>query len=137
MRLFVQDRTAVSERPAGVNRVAHRRTAIALLAVATPAWAIAGVSADAGADLFIGTLERKRSSIVLRRCDLVENRYTLIEAPGSHAMNKIRKAKLPAYGEVIAHYAEADGQPVLQVESVENLKQGKNCHLLDALDKRA
>ncbi|WP_066723162.1 hypothetical protein [Sphingomonas pituitosa] len=96
------------------------------LAVATPL--------QEGADVFIGTLERSGNAIVLRRCDLVENRYALVDAPGGHAMDTLRKARLPAYGEVIGRYVEGpDGGSILQVESVENLKPGKNCHLADAL----
>lgn len=87
-------------------------------------------------DLFIGTLERSGDAIVLRRCDLAENRYTLVDAAGAHAMDRIRKARLPAYGEVIAHVVARDDDLLLQVKSVENLTPGKSCHLADALGKR-
>ncbi len=56
----------------------------------------------AGADIYIGTLERDGHAIVLRRCDLVENRYLLEDAPGGKALASVRKATLPAYGEVLA-----------------------------------
>jgi hypothetical protein len=87
-----------------------------------------------GADVFIGTLERDGNALILRRCDLVENRYALVDAPGGHAMDTLRKARLPAYGEVIGRYVEGkDGGSILQVQSIENLTPGKNCHLADAL----
>ena len=99
---------------------------IALAAHAMPAQALA--------DVFIGTLERDGDAIILRRCDLVENRYALVDAPGAHALDKLRKAKLPAYGEVIAHYAEdAAGHSLLQVERIEKFTPGKNCHLAEML----
>ncbi|OAN57653.1 hypothetical protein A7X12_07080 [Sphingomonas sp. TDK1] len=86
------------------------------------------------ADVFIGTLERDGNALILRRCDLVENRYTLVDAPGAHVVDKLRKAKLPAYGEVIARYVEGeDGGSILRVERVETLTPGKSCHLADAL----
>lgn len=86
-------------------------------------------------DIYIGTLEREDGIIVLHRCDLVENRYLLADAPGSHALAAVRSATLPAYGEVVARYAERDGRSVLLVESVERLTPGKDCHLGRALDE--
>lgn len=47
-------------------------------------------------DLFIGTLERDGGALVLRGCDLAENRYTLVDASSAHALDAIRNAKLPA-----------------------------------------
>lgn len=99
---------------------------LALAAAATPV--------QEGADVFIGTLELDGAALILRRCDLAENRYALVEAPGGHVLDALRKAKLPAYGEVIGRYAEGkDGGSILQVERVEGLTPGKNCHLSDAL----
>ncbi len=114
-----------------------RSTAVgaALLALAAPAPAVLPQDAEDIADVFIGTLERDGNDVILRRCDLVENRYVLVDAAGRHAVGAVRKAKLPAYGEVIAHYAEGEGSSILRVERVEKLTPGKNCHLLDALDK--
>ena len=83
--------------------------------------------------LFIGTLEREGDGIVLRRCDLAENRYMLVDAAGAHVMARLRKAKLPAYGEVIAHVVEQGDRVILQVERVEKLTPGKSCHLTDLL----
>lgn len=88
---------------------------------------------QAGADVFIGTLERDGKAILLRRCDLAENRYALVDAPGAHALDKLRKARLPAYGEVIARYVEREGRSILQVERIEALTPGKSCHLADML----
>lgn len=98
------------------------------------ALAAAALPVQEGADVFIGTVELDGNALILRRCDLVENRYALVDAPGGHTMDKLRKTRLPAYGEVIARYVEgADGGSILQVHSIENLTPGKNCHLSDAL----
>lgn len=104
---------------------------LALIALAMPASAQTEL---ASADIYIGTLERDGHAIVLRRCDLVENGYLLEDAPGGKALASVRKATLPAYGEVLAHYAERDGQSILLVESVERLTPGKDCHLGRALE---
>lgn len=111
--------------------IALRRyqAALALFALAAPAFASPEQSEASRADVFIGTLEREGDAIILRRCDLVENRYALVDAPGVNALAAIRKATLPAYGEVIARYDERDGRSILLVETVENLTPGKNCHL--------
>jgi len=51
-----------------------------------------------------------------------------------HTLDTLRKARLPAYGEVIGRYVEGkDGGSILQVDRVEGLTPGKNCHLSDAL----
>lgn len=98
------------------------------------ALAAAAMPVQEGADVFIGTLELDGTALILRRCDLVENRYTLVDAPGGHVLDTLRKARLPAYGEVIGRYVEGkDGGSILQVERVEELTPGKNCHLADAL----
>ncbi|GAA0743370.1 hypothetical protein CA233_09655 [Sphingomonas sp. ABOLD] len=87
-----------------------------------------------GTDVFIGTVELDGTALILRRCDLAENRYALAEAPGGHVLDTLRKAGLPAYGEVIGRYVEGkDGGSILQVEHVEALTPGKTCHLSDAL----
>lgn len=92
------------------------------------------LAAPTTADLFIGTLEKDGNAIVLRRCDLAETRYVLVDAPGARAMSIVRGVTLPAYGEVIASYAELDGRSILSVERIDNLTPGKNCHLLDAIN---
>ncbi|WP_084581444.1 hypothetical protein [Sphingomonas azotifigens] len=98
------------------------------------ALAAAAMPAQEGADVFIGTVEREGGALVLRRCDLAENRYALVEAPGGHVLDALRKARLPAYGEVIGRYVEGkDGGSILQVARVEALTPGKNCHLSDVL----
>ncbi|MGX0584899.1 hypothetical protein ACUXPF_001472 [Sphingomonas sanguinis] len=104
---------------------------LALIALAMPA---AAQTEPAGADIYIGTLERDGHAIVLRRCDLVENRYLLEDAPGGQALAAMRKVSLPAYGEVVARYVERDGQSILLVESIERLTPGKDCHLGRALE---
>jgi len=99
---------------------------LALAAAATPV--------QEGADVFIGTVELDGTALILRRCDLAENRYALVEAPGGHVLDALRKARLPAYGEVIGRYVEGkDGGSILQVDRVEGVTPGKNCHLADAL----
>ncbi|WP_010545818.1 hypothetical protein [Sphingomonas elodea] len=58
----------------------------------------------------------------------------LIAAPGASAMDMVRKTRLPAYGKVIGRYMEGkDGGSILQVDRVEKLMPGRNCHLADAL----
>ena len=98
------------------------------------AFAGAAMPVQEGADVFIGTVELDGTALVLRRCDLAENRDALVEAPGGHVLDTLRKARLPAYGEVIGRYVEGkDGGSILQVDRVEGLTPGKNCHLSDAL----
>jgi hypothetical protein len=104
-------------------------------ALAAPASALPAQSTEDIADIFIGTPERDGNNVVLQRCDLVNNRYVLVDAPGAHAVEPVRKAKVPAYGEVIAQYAEMGGRSVLRVERVKKLTSGQSCHLLDALGK--
>lgn len=104
------------------------------VAFALPLLALPALAAQTTADLFIGTLEKDGDTIVLHRCDLAENRYVLVDAPGARAMAVVRGTTLPAYGEVIASYVERDGRSILSVERIDNLKPGKNCHLLDAVN---
>jgi len=87
---------------------------------------------DPPRDVFIGTLTVEQGKAMLRRCDLAGTRYRLHDAKGSDAVAAFIRDGRPAYGEIVASYAEEDGQPALEVAAIGGLAPGKNCHLLDA-----
>lgn len=84
-------------------------------------------------DIFIGTLGREGSDIVLTRCDVSEHRYVLVDAPGAAPVADAARTALPAYGEVVGSYSERDGRAMLQVDRIDQLTPGKNCHLAAAI----
>lgn len=91
-------------------------------------------SAEPVRDIFIGTLAVEQGQPVLTRCDVGETRYRLHDAKGTAAVANFVKDGRSAYGEVIASYAEEDGQHTLIVSAIDELTPGKSCHLLDALN---
>ena len=90
-------------------------------------------------DIYIGTLTVQMRLTVLRRCDLVQNTYVLEDTKDSGEVverftkdNENRTGMW--YAEVIGKYEEVNGRNVLRVLSIENLTEGKSCHLDDAMD---
>jgi hypothetical protein len=94
----------------------------------------------AAQDIFIGTLSVQGQQLILRRCDLVENTYTLQDAKTNP--KKLVKEYLSNpehrqgiwYAEVIGIYGERNGENTLEVLSLDNLASGKTCHLSEAID---
>lgn len=90
-------------------------------------------------DLYIGTVEVLKDQVVLTRCDLVQNRYILrdgkdaSEKPVAKLRDQLKTLKAPVYVEAFGQYAEQGEDNVLDVVSLENIKAGKSCHLMDAL----
>lgn len=89
-------------------------------------------------DIYIGTLTIKGSTLVLKRCDLVQNTYVLRDT-GKQAGVVAKFIREPAhakgiwYAEVIGDYEERNGKDGLKVVSFENVQEGKSCHFMDAL----
>lgn len=113
------------------------RLAVHMLAIASPALSAPVSAADRSMrDIFIGTLGREGSDIVLTRCDLSEHRYVLVDAPGAAAVADAARTALPAYGEVVGSYRERDGRAILQVDRIDQLTPGRNCHLAAAIGQK-
>ena len=90
-------------------------------------------------DLFIGTVQQQGALLIMTRCDLVKNRYLLLDPPGSteSATRMLRQRPAgegPLYIEIFAKYTEHNQQNALLVESVRKLQPGKSCHLDDLLN---
>ncbi len=87
-------------------------------------------------DVYIGTIETRNGKAHLIRCDLVKNEYILTDVdksangPVKRLMDKFGKQKPPIYAEVIGDYQEKDGKNILVAKAIQNIKQGKSCHLL-------
>lgn len=90
-------------------------------------------------DIYIGTIEFKKNSVELHRCDLGGSRYVLLD-PKDQKEGAIRQLKkmhssetATLYGEVIGTYQEMGGKNQIVVRSIENLTLGKSCHLPGAV----
>jgi hypothetical protein len=92
-------------------------------------------------DVYIGTLESKNGQVVLTRCDIVKNKYTLVDQAKikdgavKKFLNQFRNEKTPVYGEVIGEPERKNGLNILTVASIESVEKGKSCHLLDLIEK--
>ncbi|WP_136418083.1 hypothetical protein [Herbaspirillum sp. ST 5-3] len=99
----------------------------------------ATLQANALGDLYIGTIEEKNGQVILKRCDLVMNQYTLrdkkgnSEAPVKQMLTMLKSTKGIIYGEVTGEYEEKNGKNFLIVDFIEHIQKNKNCHLLDLL----
>lgn len=73
--------------------------------------------------------------LVLERCHVGKTRYRLMAAPDAgDPLAQLRGMDGLVQAEIIARY-RADGDAhVLEVMSVETIKQGRSCHLVDALE---
>lgn len=102
--------------------------------------ALVSCAAASAQDIYIGTLELEKSTLVLRRCDITEQRYELVDPPGAkdgvvlRQRKSLKSGKPPVYAEVIGVYDEAAGRSRLVVRSFANVTHGKSCHLIDAVD---
>ncbi|MBO9707806.1 MAG: hypothetical protein J7521_06315 [Caulobacter sp.] len=113
----------------------------------TLAFAFLTPAIAAAQDIYTGTLAVEQDRLVLTRCDLVENRYVLRDAPGETAVADLRarlpRLAKPVYGEVIGSYVDApadgDGQEqnLLDVTAIEGVEGGRSCHLGDLGDPAA
>lgn len=104
------------------------RIAILLLLCSLPAL---------GNELFIGTVSRHGTQLVLTRCDAAKGRYLLVDAEGSHQpvlpslLNAGLDPQRPTYLALFAKYDARHGRDYLIVSAVKHLEQGRSCHLPD------
>lgn len=90
-----------------------------------------------GNDLFIGTVSRHGTQLVLTRCDAARSRYLLVDAEGSRQpvlpslLNAGLDPQRPTYLALFARYDARHGQDYLIVSAVKHLEQGRSCHLPD------
>lgn len=90
-----------------------------------------------GNELFIGTVSRHGTQLVLTRCDAAKNRYLLVDADGNPqpVLPSLLGAGLdpqrPTYLALFARYDARHGRDYLIVSAVKHLEQGRSCHLPD------
>ena len=103
-------------------------------------FALLAVSLAAAAvplDVFPGTVLLEGKQLLLTRCDLVENKYTLVDKQGkTESLIKqlpveIKDKNIRVSVNVIGEYREKNGQNYLYVEELSDIKVGKSCHLSD------
>lgn len=87
-------------------------------------------------DIFIGMVIADGENLVLERCNLVRTRYRLLPAAGAgDPLAELRGKTGKIQAQVIASY-RADGDAhILDVAAIDNVRLGKTCHLLDAIDE--
>ncbi len=90
-------------------------------------------------DIYIGTISIQDDRLVLKRCDVVQNTYELIDIAEGGPVSRFLAVHASDsgrwYAEVIGDYEDRSGQKTLRVLALENVKAEKGCHLLDALKK--
>jgi hypothetical protein len=90
-------------------------------------------------DLYIGTVSVEKGQVLLTRCDLARNRYSLRdrkaerEKPVAELRERLKTLKAPVYVEIFGQYAELGADNALDVIALENVTAGKSCHLTDVL----
>ena len=87
-------------------------------------------------DIFIGMVIADGENLVLERCNLSRTRYRLLPAAGAgDPLAELRGKTGKIEAQVIASY-RADGEAhILDVAAIDNVRLGKTCHLLDAIDE--
>jgi predicted ATP-dependent serine protease len=107
---------------------------LALLLVAPAASA-----QDRALDLWIGTIESEQNTLYLKRCDLAQNRYKLKELDASSGLllsqidvKKLKKGQ-HLVAEIVAEYRSENDHDILVIDSIQTIKVGKSCHLIDVL----
>jgi hypothetical protein len=95
------------------------------------------LSAAAYSDLFPGTVFFDGNQLILTRCDLVQNKYILVDKQGKTDFlvkqfpAEIRDKNIRVSVNVTAEYREKDGQNYLYVENLSDINVGKSCHMSD------
>lgn len=90
-----------------------------------------------GNELFIGTVTRHGTQLVLTRCDAAKTRYLLVDAADNRqpVIPTLLGAGLdpqrPTYLALFARYDARHGRDYLVVSAVKHLEQGRSCHLPD------
>jgi hypothetical protein len=107
---------------------------LALLLVAPAASA-----QDRALDLWIGTIESEQNTLYLKRCDLAQNRYKLKELDASSGLllsqldvKKLKKGQ-HLVAEIVAEYRSENDRDILVIDSIQTIKVGESCHLIDVL----
>ena len=124
---------------------------IALLMLCLPQIAAAEPSQEDhnSADIFYGTLENKGDKLILKRCDLAQNEYVLLNSPTTKTqmLDNLKKIKFknPTSIMIVGHYTEiAAGNGVtepmvsaLEIIDYDEIQEGSSCHLMDAFPEPA
>ncbi len=88
-------------------------------------------------DIFIGMVVADGDNLVLERCNLVRTRYRLLPAAGAgDPLAELRGKTGRIQAQVIASYRAEGKAHILDVAAIDNVRLGKTCHLLDAIDQR-
>ena len=88
-------------------------------------------------DVYIGTLSSENGKLILLRCDIAQNKYILQDKKNSKdkpVANYLKGSKRKSglvYAEIWGDYDEKKGENYLLVKSIDNVTDGKSCHLLD------
>lgn len=87
-------------------------------------------------DIFIGMVIADGENLVLERCNLARTRYLLMPAAGAgDPMAELRGKTGKIQAQVIASYRADRDAHILDVAAIDNVRLGKTCHLLDAIDE--
>lgn len=87
-------------------------------------------------DIYPGTLVISQGQPVLIRCDLVKNAYILVgpDMQTSSYVEQIRQLgaslESPVSVIVVGAYKNVDGKNHLVVQSLEEIRKGRSCHLV-------
>lgn len=87
-------------------------------------------------DMYPGTLVISQGQAVLIRCDLVKNAYILVDADMQTApyIEQVRQLgaslESPVSAIVVGSYKNVEGKNHLVVQSIEEVRKGRSCHLM-------
>ena len=127
---------ALSKAASSCNRCLRVLIRLCAIGLLLPA-AVRAQEADAAPlDIFIGMVIADGENLVLERCNIVRTRYRLLPAAGAgDPLAELRGKTGKVQAHVIASY-RADGEAhILDVAAIDNVRLGKTCHLLDAIDE--
>ena len=127
---------AISKGASSCNRCLRVLIRLCAIGLLLPA-AVRAQEADAAPlDIFIGMVIADGENLVLERCNIVRTRYRLLPAAGAgDPLAELRGKTGKVQAHVIASY-RADGEAhILDVAAIDNVRLGKTCHLLDAIDE--
>lgn len=93
---------------------------------------------DVALDLWTGTIESQQNTLYLKRCDLAQTEYKLVERTPSEALLSKLDVKNLEKGQylvvtLVAEYRSENEQDILAIDSIEQANIGESCHLDDML----
>ncbi|MDR2219090.1 MAG: hypothetical protein LBE24_00730 [Methylobacillus sp.] len=93
-------------------------------------------------DIYPGMVALEGDQLVMTRCDLAATRYVLVDGEGNtdslikQLPAEIKDRNYHVIVNVVAEYREQDGKHYLYVDSLPDIKVGKeSCLLIDLIDK--